>query len=554
MKTISRLLSLFCASVFAISAWATPTVTITQVQQNYPWTDGVQIKYTVTDGVTDGSYTAKFVATVNDTATDVTAALEVVSGGDALLSTGEHVLKWTPAANLKDTAAGLAIQVIAEGDTTIATVSELKVYCDATFATKSEVAATYLTTAAAATTYQPVGSYQAAGSYLTTTDAADTYLTKTDASATYQAKGTYLTAHQDISGKADKATTLAGYGITDAKIANGAITLGANTITPLTAHQDISGKADASDLAALSSTVAAGATASISASAGAPYMIVDLATGAVSYAKGGNWNTDLYKTAKMVFRYVPAGSYVAMSNRTTKATATMAKGYYIGIFPVTEAQYALMNNASASTTPTADNMRPQASVSYGLLRYNNASIAEASARPASFGADIVAASPIGKLNSRTGLVFDFPTEAMWQVACRAAGSSTYNGTNDWFFGSNQMDLSKYAWWAENNALCDDGYGHVSGRRVVGTKLPNQWGLYDMIGNVWEWCLDGSVDADNSGVEGLTQTPDFTNTARRRVRGGACNLDATRCSSWYRGRLTVGDTGDSLGFRLSRIVQ
>lgn len=55
---------------------------------------------------------------------------------------------------------------------------------------------------------------------------------------------TPLTSHQDISGKADRATTLAGYGITDANINNGVITLGSNTITPLTSHQDISGKAD----------------------------------------------------------------------------------------------------------------------------------------------------------------------------------------------------------------------------------------------------------------------------------------------------------------------
>lgn len=55
----------------------------------------------------------------------------------------------------------------------------------------------------------------------------------------YQPKGNYLTSHQDISDKANKATTLAGYGITDAKIANGSITLGSNTITPLTAHQSL---------------------------------------------------------------------------------------------------------------------------------------------------------------------------------------------------------------------------------------------------------------------------------------------------------------------------
>lgn len=53
-----------------------------------------------------------------------------------------------------------------------------------------------------------------------------------------------IQSHQDISGKADKATTLAGYGITDAKIANGIITLGSKTIVPITQHQDISGKVD----------------------------------------------------------------------------------------------------------------------------------------------------------------------------------------------------------------------------------------------------------------------------------------------------------------------
>lgn len=59
---------------------------------------------------------------------------------------------------------------------------------------------------------------------------------------------TPLTQHQDISGKANKATTLAGYGITDAKIQNGTITLGENSITPLTSHQDVSGKANSADV------------------------------------------------------------------------------------------------------------------------------------------------------------------------------------------------------------------------------------------------------------------------------------------------------------------
>lgn len=65
---------------------------------------------------------------------------------------------------------------------------------------------------------------------------------------------TVLTTHQDISGKANVATTLGGYGITDANIANGVITLGSNTITPLTEHQDISGKANKSEMSVTAGT------------------------------------------------------------------------------------------------------------------------------------------------------------------------------------------------------------------------------------------------------------------------------------------------------------
>lgn len=75
-----------------------------------------------------------------------------------------------------------------------------------------------------------------------------TGIPKTDLSSDVQSALTKansaIQSHQDISGKADKATTLAGYGITDAKIVNGIITLGDKTIVPLTQHQDISGKVD----------------------------------------------------------------------------------------------------------------------------------------------------------------------------------------------------------------------------------------------------------------------------------------------------------------------
>jgi formylglycine-generating enzyme required for sulfatase activity len=117
-----------------------------------------------------------------------------------------------------------------------------------------------------------------------------------------------------------------------------------------------------------------------------------------------------------------------------------------------------------------------------------------------------------------GLQFDLPTEAEWEYACRA------DSTTAWSFGDHESGLDDYAWFYGNS----DGKTHP-----VGQKRPNAWGLYDMHGNVWEWCRDwyGRYKA------GPVRDPQGPRSGEYRIlRGGSWAGDPryTRSAIRYRG--------------------
>ncbi len=78
------------------------------------------------------------------------------------------------------------------------------------------------------------------------------------------------------------------------------------------------------------------------------------------------------------------------------------------------------------------------------------------------------------LYQKTGIFYRLPTEAEWEYACRAGSTTVY------YFGNDASKLGDYAWYSKNS---DDKF------QKVGQKLPNAWGLYDMLGNAMEWTLD-----------------------------------------------------------------
>ena len=138
---------------------------------------------------------------------------------------------------------------------------------------------------------------------------------------------------------------------------------------------------------------------------------------------------------------------------------------------------------------------------------------------------------IRKLNAMTGQNFRLPTEAEWEFAARGGNSSRgckYSGSNT---------IGNVAWYADNSG----GETHD-----VGGKSPNELGIYDMSGNVWEWCYDYYSSYSSS-----SQTnPEGPNSGSDRViRGGCCKFNARFCLVSIRGLDTPGYRNDIMGFRL-----
>ncbi len=113
--------------------------------------------------------------------------------------------------------------------------------------------------------------------------------------------------------------------------------------------------------------------------------------------------------------------------------------------------------------------------------------------------------------------YRLPTEAEWEYACRAGTKTAYS------FGNSPSKLKDYAWFKDNSG---------SKPRPVGQKRPNPWGLYDMHGNVWEWCNDYyKVDYYQQSPEENPKGPKAGET--KVVRGGAWKFSADSCRSAYR---------------------
>ena len=267
----------------------------------------------------------------------------------------------------------------------------------------------------------------------------------------------------------------------------------------------------------------------------ARYCVIDLSAGAnassypVTYLAeepAGGFANDTYRATKLALRRCNAGSFKMQGSTTT----TLTKPFYMGVFEVTQKQWMLVMGSWPNESPSSSNGSGDGYPAYYVSYDNIRGSSNGAKWPSSAAVD--ATSFIGKLQARTQLNFDLPTEAQWEYACRAGTTTTY-------YWGNSMN-GDYAWYKSNSSAKS---------HPVGTKKPNAWGLYDMSGNVWEWCLDWYGSSLAYGTD-----PKGSSSGSGRVLCGGCWYNSeSYCTSSIRYEYYPSNNYHYYGFRLSRTL-
>jgi formylglycine-generating enzyme required for sulfatase activity len=234
------------------------------------------------------------------------------------------------------------------------------------------------------------------------------------------------------------------------------------------------------------------------------------------------------------FRLIRAGRFLmgspdsdrdALAGEKPQHPVRITRPFYLGVYPVTQSQYKALMSSNPSSFK-GDGNRPVECVSW---------------EDATAFCRMVSSAIRG-----------LPTEAEWDYACRAGTSTRYWFGDDassreeyeaWLdLGDDASRFGEYAWFDKNSARATHS---------VGQKKPNAWGLYDMHGNVWEWCQDWH-DQKYYAVSQVDDPVGPAQASIRVIRGGGWNVSARYCRAATRGRFTPSYRFSNLGFRAALV--
>ena len=240
---------------------------------------------------------------------------------------------------------------------------------------------------------------------------------------------------------------------------------------------------------------------------------------------------DLGEGTEMKLVWIPAGEFIMgwsgpeedhnpHANECPPRRVTISKPFYMGVTQVTLGQWAAIVDTWRGIGEDYTNPRVDHAASY--LTWDDVT------------------KFCRMVSEKVGRKVRLPTEAQWEYACRAGTTTLYG------FGDDDSLLSDYAWWHGNTFDKKEAYPHP-----VGIKKPNAWGLYDMHGNVMEWCADWFGSYANAAV----RDPQGPPTGEYRIlRGGAWTEDPFDNHAAFRCIGRVNAANHATGFRVVAEVE
>ena len=267
--------------------------------------------------------------------------------------------------------------------------------------------------------------------------------------------------------------------------------------------------------------------------------------GGMSFRRAGEQPGQVRSFAGIEMVWIPPGEFMMGSKLSLQEVArnygreaewyehehprhkvTITQGFWLGKYVVTKAQW----KAVMRTKPWKKGW---------FLKRTRPGVSDDPDSPVLYVSWEDAQAFIAKLNEKGEGHFRLPSEAEWEYACRAGADTAY------CFGDDKSRLGEYAWYNANAKDVGEEYAHV-----VGQKKPNAWGLYDMHGNVCEYCADW-YDEDYYGKSPERDPSGPFAGAYRVLRGGCLTGNDYNCRSAKRLYYSPHITYSIYGFRVAR---
>ncbi len=269
-------------------------------------------------------------------------------------------------------------------------------------------------------------------------------------------------------------------------------------------------------------------------------------------------NDDKCRTTELWLRKIPAGKFIMGSPEgelghkadEIQHEVSITKDFYIGIFEFTQKQWELVMGAKETLK---EDCKPIEYKSYEKIRGKRHN---GGAGWPSYGHAVDADSFMDIIRKKTGLLFDLPTEAAWEYACRAGTTTALNSGKNLTSIEECPNMNEVGRYFGNSKIVKGNSVRAAGPQKVGSFMPNAWGLYDMHGNVQEWCLDyyGNYDLENKN-DPVGVYSDRPLMMKRVTRSSSC-VNAKFCRSASRGKREASRTGMDMsmcgisGFRIA----